>query len=343
MATKTGKLYFNVTGEFLTSYSKELVLEGNWEEAIRFLMESLEGLTYDYSVQVLSGTHQIIGESRKDSIELEEQVDAKYMKRLDDMYAHYVRVNRKWYVPYAYVSNYGAADFARYEEEENLITGTQLKQCRARHYCESETDLIFFLEYDHSNYPILFKTIESPPIWTQFSRKTPQQAINAARAYCIDETGYTQKYGEKGEFDDSILKSTFKDRDNKKKNPEFKVESIVILAPIIDGKKSSECGWVDPNGDFYGCAYGGHINLAERVVTHVLKLSGHVDNNQQMNNNSEAALENSGWLKIGRSGNNVYFLKGKKPVTQPQLDTTFDWCKKHAEKFPEYLGDDSCQ
>ena len=48
-----GHLCFTISGEFLTEHFRDRVLEGNWTEAIKGLMDSLIGISYDQVTTIL--------------------------------------------------------------------------------------------------------------------------------------------------------------------------------------------------------------------------------------------------------------------------------------------------
>jgi hypothetical protein len=334
------KVCFSITGDFITEHSRSRVLEGEWEDAIRFLRASIIGLGIEDAVSVLSGICRFTGDS-KTGLNLQKHTDAKYMEKIDQMYGHYIKLEKKWYVPYAYITSYGQPDFVEIDDIlDNSIPceGKEIKKSRARYYCKSRNDKIFVLKCgtDHDLHTVLFEKASSPPIWMDIE-KTPQQAVDAA-TWHIEEDGFLIRnpYVTKQEIDqdDRIVV----ENPQKVENHEQKYEK-----PQIDSALISKFGWISPTGDFYGCLYAGHIELADDIVHTVLMQLDFVNNNQSMNNNAELALEKSGWIKIGGLGNSSFFLHDdSSEPTQSQHDTVFDWCQKHKVDFPDYIFNKDC-
>lgn len=85
--------------------------------------------------------------------------------------------------------------------------------------------------------------------------------------------------------------------------------------PKIEVKKESESkyGWLSPDGRYYHCSYGGHMDLAYEIVE---KIEPVIDPEQK--------LENLGWAKIfrGLDAENLYSIgMGKdKKLTDKQLN-----------------------
>lgn len=84
---------------------------------------------------------------------------------------------------------------------------------------------------------------------------------------------------------------------------------------VPDRTLKADYGWLLPDGKFYACkSVMEHIWLAS-----VLR--------EQTTGNAERDAEKGGWIKIGKSGNDVYVFVERAP-TQRQIDTLFDWSHK---------------
>ena len=80
----------------------------------------------------------------------------------------------------------------------------------------------------------------------------------------------------------------------------------------VTKKPETKFGWIAPYGKFFGCEYGGHARLAERIVGKVQDIR-----------DPERHLENLGWAKVfkgieGRERYSVGMGEGKK-LTDAQL------------------------
>jgi hypothetical protein len=317
ITNSTHKLHFKVTGKFITQHTRDKVIEGDWEDAIRFLVEYLHGMDFNIAISILSGKQRLTGDSSI-GVKLEKDSDSSdYLKRLNWVYRGYFQhSDRQWYVPYAITNSFGERDFSFFKSDYPFS--------RARYYLNNkEKDKIFGLkckQFEGYEKAVLFELVKSPPIWIQIKR-TAQEALDGMSS--VEVRGHYEWYGEQE-------KPKFA-----KPSKQLLVTSVPKSKPLeIDSSLTSECGWLLPNGDFYGCSYSGHVYLAERLFEEILK---------KETNNAEDDGEKAGWVKIGRGFMDrvPFFLFNK--ITQSQQDTLFDWCKKHKAHYPkeriEYLTD----
>jgi hypothetical protein len=297
---------FTVTGEFVTRHARDKVLEGDWDSAIRFLVENLHGMDYNIAISILSGKQCLIGDSSTEVKLANDSDSGDYLKNLNWMYrGHYQHIDRLWYVPYAIVTNFGERDFSYFKSDVPFS--------RARYYLNNKvTDKMFVLkckQMEDYEKAVLFELAKSPPIWLQI-KQTPQEAFNAHSD--LEVRGHLEWYGKE-------------ERPNRS-NPFVQPEKVQLKPLEVDTTLTANCGWIMSNGDFYGCSYSGHINLAEQIFEEVLK---------KETSNAEKDGEDVGWVKIGQSsiGGDPYFLFTK--ITQAQQDILFDWCKKHKAHYPK--------
>lgn len=92
---------------------------------------------------------------------------------------------------------------------------------------------------------------------------------------------------------------------------------LQLVLPQKDNKMKSKCGWLLPNGDYYGCEYTGHWKLADDLL-----FAGKEDDNLP---DPELKAESLGWIKI--SGAYAFRFTAFKKPTQKQLDKLFDYCE----------------
>ncbi len=76
------------------------------------------------------------------------------------------------------------------------------------------------------------------------------------------------------------------------------------------------CGWLTPDGLFYGCEYGGHQALCERL------------------GEDSFHIERRGWMKYQRR---EWIYVGRMPLRQKQLDALQDWSEATGKPIPKYL------
>ena len=138
-----------------------------------------------------------------------------------------------------------------------------------------------------------------------------------------------EAYRIRKELSEKIKKQeTAKGEVDKNEVVQNKVEPISSKMSLKEWK----CGWITPDGDFYGCHYQDHKDLAKDIFEQKYSL----DSNKL---DVEQEAENQGWLKFGWTyliGD--YYFPSKK-VTQAQKDTLFDWCKIHNKKYPKVIMD----
>ena len=92
------------------------------------------------------------------------------------------------------------------------------------------------------------------------------------------------------------------------------VEQVMPL-PKPERGYQSECGWIAPDGDFFGCNYGQHIWLASQL------------------GKTEWQLEKAGWVKVSSE----YILMGEKNPSQAQISTTLEFCQLKEREVPFWV------
>lgn len=75
---------FKIDGRHVSNIARECVLDGEWREGLKMLIDDFEGMTHEIAFLILKGTH--ILEGVNDNINLVEEVDADYQERVNDVY-----------------------------------------------------------------------------------------------------------------------------------------------------------------------------------------------------------------------------------------------------------------
>lgn len=339
------RVCFVVTGDFITEHAQGLVLERDWQRAFAFLRDSFHGeFTDEMCFSVCRGDTRLIGDSTV-GIKLKNTPDVEYKSELDRMYSGYLVHSKGFFQPYAFVSNYGEADFSDGRLKYGKIDYWPDKLSSPEHhgdYCQQDIryrpyhyadepmkDIVIVCKLKRhdmtDNYSVLFRKVEPPPLWLRNkASRLPQDAVNEYIACygMFEERGYKQSYGQLSisAANVSIGKST----------KEETQEEEEVEPEIPDPSLKSAYGWIAPNGDFYGCQRKGHSYLADCLwdqfyAKDVLKQE-----------NSEYNIEQKGWLKVTDSCvDGELLLLCEKDLTQAQLDTVFDWCQKHGKNLPK--------
>jgi hypothetical protein len=110
-------------------------------------------------------------------------------------------------------------------------------------------------------------------------------------------------------------------RETERANIGLEVEVEPPLPPPPDPQSAitQDEGWLSPEGKFYPCAYGEHINLATRLGLNSIQ------------------MEKTGWLKVQQG--KVFFsdLFGQTEPTQSQRDKVFDYYMKQGQELPSWM------
>jgi phosphohistidine swiveling domain-containing protein len=202
VSTKTEKremtsLRFTISGEFLTEHFRGLVLEENWTGAIKGLMDSLIGVTYDQVISILSGENRLIGDTARDEdIQMVKDTcfasTKKYLEDVEFLYGHLYKENKATWRPYAVVTNWGPHDvYPDYKFHYDSGLKSIAVRRRSSHYMNNKSqDRLHTLnmKIDESKglkffrglgAQMLFeKSDATVPIWYTV-KKTAQQALDS--------------------------------------------------------------------------------------------------------------------------------------------------------------------
>jgi len=189
---------FKISGEFVTNHGRNLVLEGSWNKALTYIFNSLEGMTYDYVINLLSGKNKLIGMSgTEEGIELIDENPEDVIKYLEDVrYFYggaYCRVGDDWYRPYAIVTSYG-----EYDARSVGTIDADNSSRRSLHYADSVHDISSSVVVPGTgtvHCSALFAKVVPPPVWLSVP-KTPQEAVDEylKLGRYLEERGHIKKY-----------------------------------------------------------------------------------------------------------------------------------------------------
>lgn len=207
---------FSLSGTVLMERARDLVLSGQWREAIEVLTGSLEGMTVDQALTVLKGEAKLTGTSRDGSIMLEPDEGADgYLQDLDFQFGGLVRIEGGLYMPYLVVTDYGPEDSSlrlltrgdgdpefipERMHDAGRIRFDQIER-RARHYARAQaTDRVEMCKVLSRRDPglertlaVVFSLAYDVPMWVK-PESSPQKAVDR-RSGDLEYTGYCQRYG----------------------------------------------------------------------------------------------------------------------------------------------------
>lgn len=167
-------LCFRVSGEWLTDFSRQRVIEGDWDHAYRVL-DSLEGMTLDYATKILKGDASLTGDSSdEDGIGLSTEEDTKWKKELQWHFGHVWKAGKDYYQPYAIVTSWGKEDLnaskdmvlTNHSSSRPLRNGTfgitnMEAGCRTLYYADDpKDDVVAHVKLPYDYYPEVARTRE---------------------------------------------------------------------------------------------------------------------------------------------------------------------------------------
>lgn len=203
-------LHFSVDPSVIVVPPREMVLAGEFSQAVRFIMECLDGIDYDSVTQILAGTHALAAtaDGCMDLVEDDGTLYPEYTDMLDWKFGALFQYAGRFYRPYAYVTRLGSEDWewalelegptdnvliapSRMEasgDEPALLPHQHLADIRALYYARSQ-DLVAPAIYMGEHGPVRHMTLfaagpvagEIPPHMLQAARtRSLQQAVDAA-------------------------------------------------------------------------------------------------------------------------------------------------------------------
>lgn len=227
--TKGRAPVFVVTGEFVAQHARDRVFEFTWEDALRFLGDSIPDLTYEQIVLILNGTKTFSGDSRTglDLVDETAENRAALMTRYGRLFAgvFFDRPTKKYWRPYAYVTSWGPQDMARRTAggrgnstpnryirfpPGSMVSercgGAMREWARYRnvYYMDDpRDDNLWYTEIPGvaREASVLFKSVPAPPGWWKYLTD-PRQAVNeyVAAGLALDERGASFEYRREAEI-----------------------------------------------------------------------------------------------------------------------------------------------
>lgn len=200
----TAYAHFRIEGKFLTGFCRDLVCEGRWGDALRLLVEDLEGMTWDLAIGILRGASKLAGSSDSpEGVHLEDDSEddpetAAYLQRARSFYAGRFRDGETWYRPYAFITDYGPCDvpsggiasyrFLRgWSDERMLFYADDRDADRVGVYT-------FVYNGERRTSAVLFQRTNPPPVWWASNANSPRKALDEwlASGRTLDERGAHQ-------------------------------------------------------------------------------------------------------------------------------------------------------
>lgn len=221
---------FTIQGAMLTERAREMMGDGDWKGALNYLVDSLEGMTFDQAISILEGRTRLTGEN--DNIVMEAEAPL-VMAQLQEQYTteycygQFVRSGNMMYEPYRVIDNLGPEDsncvfalpefqarnltaFTRYPEWLSDMDTVHAKSCyqpilpskalelRAMHYADQpKTDkALTLLNGANRKVVVLFRQVAAgvTPFWREKDNYCFAKAYASASNY-LPVSGFAQHYG----------------------------------------------------------------------------------------------------------------------------------------------------
>ena len=330
----SGIVHFSISGEFITRHARDRIFERGWEDAVRFLNESIHDFTFELSISVLSGKNCLKGINNIELDKESPEITKELTERIDWTFAGTVFDGRYYWRPYAYVDNWGEQDINNLKTDNKYAGILQLSPVgvgplnglpRSVHYMDDRReDRPIPLNFGDNVPVILWKRVSSVPLWYhQFTSQQWQEALDEyLKFHKLEHRGHQQWYPNyKSEFrvnEDLLGKKSFIEPETHSHPP--MPEADIELKGI---------GWITLDGSFYACEYAEHKNLADTLLYYLEKKEV---------NNPEREVEKTGWIKIGNmmGAKKEYLIMYEcdKKITKEQEDTLLKWCDKNGVSLP---------
>lgn len=304
VAMRECQAHFTVTGEFLTQISRQLWAdERQPEKAINLLKEGLHGITMEQVLAILTGSKKLVGDSS----------DPQGAEMVDDD----ATVSENGFP-------LGIKDLiARFREREDKLE-----------------DEVQFFSQNTELVPSPKGLVEVPRRRTKIYHKTTGARVDLKEDVDLEKIPHREctprVKAEKMFSPESQLRRVEQGLEPGTEAAEALASGTTVYnmleeppppppPPPAEAEISTDCGWLAPDGRFYACSYGAHLDLAHRLNEHVEK------------GNSELRLEKLGWAKI-QSGQVLLGNYDRETcVTQTQRDRIFDWYTKTGREFPFWM------
>lgn len=184
------KVAFTMEEGFLADFTRSLVLEKKWRDALRILRDSTHpALTLDECVAILTGESTLAREEQGYRVAPQDQncgALARYRSTAAWQQAGILDVDGEFYQPYAKIVSFGSADeeavlAVSRQRDGDYFSMEQYRQRRAMYYARSESDIVRF---DVSTEPVLFQRVQGPAFWV----KTFTEASEAVESFQVSRS-----------------------------------------------------------------------------------------------------------------------------------------------------------
>ena len=356
------KLFFSISGEFVTKAARDFVVEDRWEHALELLHDNIQGSSYDIAVSILKGEKCFAGVNEEMDLYEEDQTKPEvqdYIKHLKYKYTGICKFDNKYWRPYAYVNGYCELDLNskymdanKYHNYSNMSIPTKMcrdytkwSMARNNFYMQNPSnDYAVYLELKDRSAIVLWEEIRMPPLWIKHYNCW-QEALNdylqaENRLSCNGPQDYkellNEKIAERKDNSENMRKAgkRYAEQQDKAFQDAYKQTAAYVNDLPNRHTLDTDNGWLSPQGKILPFEYSEH----EQHAYVILKEQYHRDPDEEGSNFAQAGdiLIKLGWRKLQKGKWPTLYLSDY-TVTQSQFDTIYDYCKFNKKAMPPKL------
>jgi hypothetical protein len=306
---------FVITGEMLTQRIRDFWASKQYSKAIEYGLESIDGMTTDYLIEIIDGKKQLVGADLDfvdDNFEQEfKYIDIfKYADMNQNVYQRiYDEDMRTGLSIISHFTNWHDNWRNNYNDETSLSLVYQWKQLLPD---VRDTLVDGFKE---NGYPYWLSFYLRKADSEEYRKKALKEGFDNTKVICnsalenktILYQFYDEIHSDKNKFDakckelyiidvdDKIWKSMYTLAKRLKEPTSKSIEKIREEALVTDIKMKSVNGWLSPDGTYYICEHGGHQVLSKYICE---KYKYEIDENTKLQYSYSDVLLKKGWVQI---------------------------------------------
>jgi phosphohistidine swiveling domain-containing protein len=191
------KAAFTMEEGFLADFTRGLVQEQKWRDALRILQEATQpALSLQACVDILTGKSTLVRDENGYRLAEQDPESAalcRYLNTVAWQQAGILDIDGEFYQPYARITSFGEADeedvLATYRlRDGDWVSMEQYRKLRSMVYADSKDDIVRF---DVSREPVLFRRVQGPAFWVTTFKEADEAFADYLKHRTLKETGHT--------------------------------------------------------------------------------------------------------------------------------------------------------
>ncbi|MCK9416737.1 hypothetical protein M0Q97_08790 [Candidatus Dojkabacteria bacterium] len=303
---------FVITGEMLTERIRDFWASKQYSKAIEYGLESIDGMTTDYLIEIIDGKKQLVG-ADLDFVDDDFEQEFKYIdifKYADMNQNVYQRIYdedmKKGLSIISHFVNYHTSCIS-FNNEKHLSLAYEWKQLLP----DVRNTLVD--DFNENGYPYWLSLYLRKSDKEEYRKIASKEAFDNSKLICdtaIENKTllyqfYDEIHNDKEKFDtkckelyiidvnDEIWKS-MSTLENRLKEPTESIKNSEEVL-VMDIKMKSVNGWLSPDGTYYICEHGGHKVLSKYICE---KYKYEIDENTKLQDSYSDVLLKKGWIQI---------------------------------------------